>query len=73
MKRPEELLAELAGIVEDVCRIQAATWRKIAEHTDLPAGLRKTIVERVRFVDLNRSKVQKFIAKVKALGEEGRG
>jgi len=59
------LLAEMAGIVEDICRNQATTLKKVAGYTELSAGLREDILDRAKYMELSRHKIRKFIEKVR--------
>ncbi len=67
MDETRELLAEMAGIIEDICRNQAKTLKKVAEFKDLPDALREDILERAKYMDLSHHKIRKFIEKVQSL------
>jgi len=69
MDETRRLLAELAGILEDLCRNQAKTLRKVADSRDLPASLREDLLERVKFIDLTHHKIRKFAEKLQAAEE----
>ncbi len=66
MDDTRELLAEMAGIVEDICRNQAKTLMKVAGYAELPEGLRDDIRERAKYMELSRHKIRKFIEKVQS-------
>jgi len=66
MEETRELLAEMAGILEDLCRNQVRTLRKVADSKDLPASLREDLLERVRYMDLTHHKIRKFVEKVRS-------
>ncbi|MBE0603691.1 MAG: hypothetical protein IH611_08690 [Deltaproteobacteria bacterium] len=72
MDECRELLAELAGIVEDICRNQAKTLKKVAGHAELSDTLREEILERAKYMELSRHNIGKFIEKVQSRGESGR-
>jgi hypothetical protein len=66
MDETKELLAEMAGIVEDICRNQAKTLMKVAGYAELPEGLREDIRDRAKYMELSRHKIRKFIEKVRS-------
>ena len=69
MEETRELLAEMAGILEDLCRNQAKTLRKVAASRDLPASLREDLLERVKYMDLMHHKARKLVDKVRGAEE----
>lgn len=66
MDDTRELLAEMAGIVDDICRNQARTLMTVAGHAELPEKLRDDIRQRARYMELSRHKIRKFIEKVRS-------
>jgi hypothetical protein len=66
MDETRVLLAEMAGIIEDICRNQAKTLRKVAEFKGLPDGLREDLLERIKYMELSHHKIGKFIEKVRS-------
>jgi hypothetical protein len=66
MDETRALLAEMAGIIEDICRNQAKTLRKVAEFKGLPDGLREELLDRAKYMELSHHKIGKFIEKVQS-------
>ncbi|MGE5285561.1 MAG: hypothetical protein ACM3OG_11395 [Actinomycetota bacterium] len=64
MEKNEELILELAGIIEDLCRNQAKTLKQLAASKDLPDALREIVLDRVKYMELSHHKIRKFIEKV---------
>jgi hypothetical protein len=64
MDETRELLAEMAGIVEDICRNQSKTLRKVAEYAELPIGLREDIRDRAKYMELSQYKIRKLIERI---------
>jgi hypothetical protein len=71
MDETRELFGEMAGIIEDLCRNQAKTLKKIADCKDLPDSVRGIVMERVKYMELSHHKIRKFIEKVKRSEEAG--
>lgn len=61
-----DLLVELAGILEDWCRNQIKTLKKVAESKEVPAALREEVRDRIRYLELSHHKIRKFIEKAKS-------
>jgi hypothetical protein len=68
MDETRALLAEMAGIMEDLCRNQAKTLNRMAESPDVPDGLREIVRDRVKYMELTHHKIRKFVEKVRSAG-----